>query len=237
MPKPEPSSTHEAGSHLGPTSGDLAQPVALDALEEIAHRYFSECHEAREQTLAVARLVIRHSGNAIRAVHRHDDALAADLLEQAAAAVTTIKGALANQPELYYSGYVLDALKEYAEAALTRALVALDQLPSPESLGVGHVAYFNGLAETVGELRRFTLDGLRRADLATGERLLRHMEGIYELLITLDYPDAVTGSLRRSTDAVRGILEKTRGDLTAAVAQVRLEEALRLTREAVDRRA
>jgi translin len=203
----------------------------------MAHRYFAERHSAREQTLAVTRLVIRHAGNAIRAIHRHDDALAIDLLAQAAAAVASIKEALAHQPELYYSGYVLDALKEYAEAVLTRELVVNDSLPAPEGLGVGHIAYFNGLAETVGELRRFTLDGLRTADLATGERLLRHMEGIYQLLITLDYPDAVTGSLRRSTDAVRGILEKTRGDLTAAVAQARLEEALRLTREAMERRA
>ncbi|GAC1429310.1 MAG: haloacid dehalogenase [Chloroflexota bacterium] len=205
-------------------------------LEEIAHRYFAERHTAREASLAIARLLIRHAGNAIRAVHRRDAAGAAELLAKAATAVAEIKGTLAALPELYYSGYVLDALKEYAEAVITRDLVLHDTLPTLESLPVGHIAYFNGLAEAVGELRRFTLDGLRHGDIAGGERLLRHMEMIYELLITLDYPDAVTGSLRRSTDGARGILEKTRGDLTSAAAQARLEEALRLTREAVSGR-
>jgi translin len=218
----------ETGEEAGP-----GESTTLEALEELAHRYFAERHGAREASLAVARLLIRHSGNAIRAVHRREDAQAKDLLAQAAAAMAEIKRTLADLPELYYSGYVLDALKEYAEASITYGLVMHDTLPPSETMGVGYVAYFNGLAEAVGELRRFVLDGLRRADFASGERLLRHMEGIYELLITLDYPDAVTGSLRRSTDGARGILEKTRGDLTAAASQARLEEALRLTREAV----
>lgn len=218
---------------MGEGSVAHIQTTTVESLEEIAHHYFAERHAAREQTLAVTRLLIRHAGNAIRAIHRRDNILAEQLLEQARTAVEDIKDALADQPELYYSGYILDALKEYAEAALTHALVASDDLPAPDTLGVGLMAYFNGLAESVGELRRFTLDGLRRGDLVTGEVLLRRMESIYELLITLDYPDAVTGSLRRSTDATRGILEKTRGDMTAAAAQARLEEALRLTREAI----
>ena len=102
-------------------------------------------------------------------------------------------------------------------------------MPLPDELTVGYVAYYNGLAESVGELRRFTLDALRRDDEATAERLLAAMDDVYELLITVDYPDAVTGSLRRATDAVRGILERTRGDLTAAVGQRRLERALAAT--------
>ncbi len=221
-------------NHAGDAISD-AVGLSLDALEELAHRYFASRHSAREQTLAMTRWLIRHSGNAIRAIHRHDDALADALIQQAAQVVVEIKAALVDQPELYYSGYVLDALKEFAEAVLTRALVHGGVVPPPGDVGVGHVAYFNGLAEAVGELRRYTVDGLRRGDAAEGERLLRHMEDIYELLITLDYPDAVTGSLRRNTDAVRGILEKTRGELTAAVAQARLEEALRLTREALSK--
>jgi translin len=52
------------------------------------------------------------------------------------------------------------------------------------------------------------------------------MDEIYGLLVSMDYPDALTGGLRRSTDSVRGIMEKTRGDLTFALRQRDLEQAL-----------
>ncbi len=195
-------------------------------LEELAHAYFGAKHEARERSLAHGRLLIRHAGNAIRAVHRRDWPGAEGLLAQAANEVATVKAALADLPELYYHNAVTDAFKEYAEARLTLTLVRGDDLPTPDSLDVGYVAYYNGLAETVGELRRYTLDALRRDDLITGERVLAAMDGIYELLVTIDYPDAVTGSLRRATDGVRAILERTRGDLTTAAGQRRLVQAL-----------
>ncbi len=198
----------------------------LDRLEELAHAYFGARHAAREESLAHARLLIRQCGNAIRAVHRRDWERAEGLLGQAEGEIATIKSDLAALPELYYHNYIGDALKEYAEARLTLALARDEELPPPDALGVGYVPYYNGLAEAVGELRRYTLDALRRDDYTTGERLLGAMDAIYELLVTIDYPDAVTGSLRRATDGVRGILEKTRGDLTTAAGQRRLEQAL-----------
>lgn len=198
----------------------------MERLEKLAHAHFSTKHEAREHSLAHARLLIRHSGNAIRAVHRRDFQTAGDLLAQARIEIAALGADLDGLPELYYHNYITDALKEFAEARLTMALVRDGPLPLPDDLGVGYVAYFNGLAESVGELRRFVLDALRRDDLPTGERLLACMDSIYELLITIDYPDAVTGSLRRATDGVRGILERTRGDLTTAAGQRRLERAL-----------
>ncbi len=204
----------------------MDQQKRLDELERLAHAYFGAKHAAREASLAHARLLIRHSGNAIRAVHRREWATAGNLLARGREEIATIKQDLATLPELYYHNYIGDALKEYAEARLTLALVRDEDLPLPDDLGVGYVPYYNGLAETVGELRRYTLDALRRDDDATGERLLGAMDAIYELLVTLDYPDAVTGSLRRTTDSVRGILEKTRGDLTTAAGQRRLEQAL-----------
>lgn len=198
----------------------------LDTLEELAHTYFTAKHEARERSLAHTRLLIRHAGNAIRAVHRQDWSAAAALLAQARDEIGVISADLSGLPELYHHNYVVDAFKEFAEARLTLALVRDERLPLPDELGVGYVAYYNGLAEAVGELRRFTLDALRRDDMDTAERLLGAMDAVYELLITIDYPDAVTGSLRRATDSARGILERTRGDLTTAAGQRRLERAL-----------
>lgn len=204
---------------------------SMEKLEELAHAHFRAKHEARERSLAHVRLLVRHSGNAIRAVHRREFAGAEALLAEASAEIAAIQSDLDGLPELYYHNYVTDALKEYAEARLTMAFVRGEAPPLPEELGVGFVAYYNGLAEAVGELRRFTLDALRRDDEAAGERLLVIMDDVYELLITIDYPDAVTGSLRRTTDAVRGILEKTRGDLTTAAGQRRLERALAAARD------
>ena len=202
---------------------------AIERLEELAHAHFSAKHAARERSLAHARLLVRHAGNAIRAIHRRERERAEELLAQARSEITAIQADLADFPELYYHNYITDALKEFAEARLTMAFVHDDALPLPDELTVGYVAYYNGLAESVGELRRFTLDALRRDDEATAERLLAAMDDVYELLITIDYPDAVTGALRRATDAVRGILERTRGDLTAAAGQRRLERALAAT--------
>ena len=203
----------------------------IEQLEELAHTHFAAKHAARERSLAHARLLVRHAGTAIRAIHRREFARAEELLAQARAEITAIQTDLVGFPELYYHNSITDALKEFAEARLTMAFVHEDALPLPDELTVGYVAYYNGLAESVGELRRFTLDALRRDDEATAERLLAAMDGVYELLITVDYPDAVTGALRRATDAVRGILERTRGDLTAAVGQRRLERALAATWE------
>lgn len=198
----------------------------LDGLEEKAHGYFRVKHEARETSLVHVRLLIRLSGTAIRTVHRREWTQAETLLAEARREIAAIQSALVGLPELYHHNYVSDALKEYAEARLTLALVRDDPLPDPDDVGVGYVPYYNGLAEAVGELRRFSLDALRRGDLATGERLLGSMDAVYELLVTIDYPDAVTGSLRRSTDGVRAILERTRGDLTTAATQSRLEQLL-----------
>jgi translin len=130
-------------------------------------------------------------------------------------------------PDLFYAGYTQDALKELSEAHITYALFTGNDLPTPEDLKVEQAAYLNGLAEAVGELRRYVLDRLRRGDVATGERLLAAMDDIYSQLITVDFPDAITGGLRRQTDMVRGVLERTRGDLTTAVRQEEMKAALR----------
>jgi translin len=128
---------------------------------------------------------------------------------------------------LYHAGYTQDALKEYAEANLVEALVAGEAFPTPEAIGVEPAAYLAGLGEAAGELRRRTLDLLRHDDLAEAERLLGVMDDIYDLLVTVDYPDAVTGGLRRITDMVRGVVERTRGDLTTTHQQQALKAALR----------
>lgn len=181
----------------------------------------------RDETLRRSRALIRFCANSIRASHRDDFADAQSLLATAQAAAAEMIADAKQYPDLFYAGYTQDALKELSEAHITYALFTGNDLPTPEDLKVEQAAYLNGLAEAVGELRRYVLDRLRRGDVATGERLLAAMDDIYSQLITVDFPDAITGGLRRQTDMVRGVLERTRGDLTTAVRQEEMKAALR----------
>ncbi|MCC6628402.1 MAG: haloacid dehalogenase [Chloroflexi bacterium] len=182
---------------------------------------------ARERALDDARQIVRLSANSIRAVHRGDFDTARRLGDEAGGLVAALRGALVAFPALHWSGYVQDAQKEYTEARLFYAIIAGERLPTPEALGVEDAAYLNGMGETVGEIRRHVLDIIREGRLERGEQMLAVMDDIYNLLISIDYPDAITGSLRRTTDSVRGILERTRGDLTITLRQAALEQALR----------
>jgi translin len=199
----------------------------LESLAEEIREYFSAKDAARERTLHISREIIRHSANTIRAVHRQEMAKAKQLLVSAQALLTELnQDVLKKNQDLAYVGFVHDAQKELAEASCTLAIVSGKPLPRPEAIGVSYPAYLNGLGEAVGELRRYILDSLRRNDFSKCEDLLAIMDDIYSVLITMDFPDAITYGLRRTSDNTRGILERTRGDLTLALRQQTLEEKL-----------
>lgn len=202
---------------------------SLEDLEAIArriHSYFMAEDEAREKGLRLCRQVIQHSARAIRASHSQDQDKAKRLLDSAYNLVQDVNTSLSNHSELLHSGFVHDAQKEFSEACITLALINKETLPEPEKLGVSHAAYLNGLGEAVGELRRYILDSLRRGDFSRCEELLATMDGIYGLLMTMDFAEVVTHGLRRTTDAIRGITERTRGDLTIALRQKELQAKL-----------
>lgn len=207
----------------------------MDHLDDIAERIrkeFDRITEARDKTLGQTRTLTRHCAHAIRAVHRQDHDKAAEELAAARLLAEQLTTKLANEhPNLYFTGYTQDALKEYAEASIVSALISGETLPSPEDLGLEVNTYLKGLAETVGELRRRCLDILRGGHSQEAEVLLDHMDEIYAVLVTMDYPDAVTGGLRRLTDISRSIVERTRGDMTLSLRQQRLEQTIRKAEE------
>jgi translin len=200
----------------------------IEEIAEEARQGLGSKNAAREAALGRCREAIRHSANAIRAVHRGEFDLAEDLSGRAGRLISEAKEALHGHADIFYAGFVHDAQKEYAEARLTLAIIAGGgrKLPHPGDLDVELQAYLNGLGETVGELRRHLLDRLRLGDIDHCEETLDVMDEIYGILVTFDYPDAMTGGLRRTTDNVRGILERTRGDLTIAVRQRELAKTL-----------
>lgn len=209
----------------------------MNQIEEIAERVrlsFDARTAARDRALAQTRTLTRHCANAIRAIHREEFSLAREHLHEAQELVRTLKEELQPYPELYFSGYTQDALKEYAEARTFFALVQDTDLPSPEELGVESATFMQGLAEAAGELRRRCLDLLRHGHSIEAERLLDLMDDIYTVLVTMDYPDAVTGGLRRLTDIVRGVTERTRGDMTISLRQAQLENSLQRLQSRLD---
>jgi translin len=203
---------------------DLAKQ--LDDIMERVRADFTSKNTARETALPLCRDAVRNSANAIRAVHRHEFDKARDLAGRARESLRVAKDSLREHPDIYNAGFVHDGQKEYAEAAITLAMVEGGDLPTPEQLDVEHAAYLNGMGEAIGELRRHLLDTLRAGDIAKCEQWLTAMDEMYGVMVTVDYPDAMTGGLRRTTDNVRGILERTRGDYTMSLQQRRLEQKL-----------
>jgi translin len=197
----------------------MADTANLEPILERITRHLSAKNKAREVGLGASRAIIRLSANSIRAIHRGDRVEAERLLDEAKAIRDEAVAALDGHSDIYNAGFIHDALKEYAEARTTVALLTGGQLPDPDELEVEYPAYLNGIAEAVGELRRAVLDRLRHGRYDECEVLLQAMDDIYAALVTVDFPDAMTGGLRRTTDQTRGILERTRGDLTMAIVQ------------------
>ena len=203
-----------------PYSDDLAD-IAARAREHLELR-----NRAREQAIPISREVVRLSANAIRAVHRGDFEEAQTILCRADERLKETDHIREEAPEIYHAGFLNDARKEFSEAHVTLAVLSGEKIPQPADLGVEPSTFLNGMAEVIGELRRYILDALRQDTVDRCQEFMGLMDEIYGILVTIDYPEAVTGGLRRSTDQMRGVLERTRGDLTMALRQHRLEAQL-----------
>jgi len=198
----------------------------LESIADEIRKTFDARTSARDQALSKARQLTRACSLAIRAVHRDDFDVMNNHLQEARQLADTLRTSLADYPDLFYAGYTQDALKEFVEANNTCALIRNEPLLTPAELEVEPATYLNGLAEVVGELRRRTLDILRHGYSTEAERLLGYMDEIYSVLVTMDYPDAITSGLRRQTDLARGIIEKTRGDITFSLRGEYLTQAI-----------
>lgn len=191
---------------------------------------------ARERGLALSREVVRNSANAIRAIHRHQFDEARTLIATIHGLVQEMNTVLADYPEVKYAGFVHDSQKEFAEATIFLSVVTNDPLPDPDSLHIDYPAYLHGIGDATGEMRRLILDRIRDGASATkeNEEMLNTMDDIYFELISFDYPAAITAGLRRITDVLRGTIERTRGDLSTAMSQQKLQAALSKVQESID---
>jgi translin len=205
----------------------MSKPVEdLEIVAAELRPYFAAEDEAREKALRSCRQIIRYSASAIRAVHRQEHDKAKQLLGSAHELLRELNHDLAGYGRLLHSGFIHDAQKEFAEGYITLALITGEDLPKSGTLGISNAAYLDGLGESVGELRRYILDSLRRSDFSRCEELLTIMDEIYGILIAMDFPELLAHGLRRTTDAIRNIIERTRGDLTVSLGQKNLETKL-----------
>ena len=200
--------------------------IDFEKLSDQIRESFVRKNEIRDNALAQSRNLIRHAARAIRAIHREDEALAQEHLSQADDLARALREGLSADPDLYFSGYVQDALKEYTEAHLTVATILDQEWPSPDDLQVEYATYLNGMSEVVGELRRRIMDIMREGHSPEVERLLDVMDDIYAQLVTMDFPDALTYGLRRRTDIARSIIERTQADVTISYRQQQLEKRI-----------
>jgi translin len=198
----------------------------LETIVEEIRAQFEEKSAARDTALQRSRTLIRYCANAIRAAHRGDFPEAEDLLVTAKEAASEMVRDLEPYPDLYHAGYTRDALKEYVEAQMVYVFIRRGELPTPGELGVEPSAYLKGLAEAASELRRHSLDLMRQNELQRAEEMLGIMDDVYSQLMTVDFPDAITEGLRRTTDMLRGVVQRTRGDLTTAFRQEMMRQAL-----------
>ena len=198
----------------------------LSAISERIRADFVAKTAARDAAVTVSRELIRYCSMAIRASHRDEWDEAERLVSEAVRVSQELISHVKPYPELYYTGYTQDAMKELCEAKITLAIAQGKPFPTPDEIGAEYAAYLNGLAEAAGELRRRSLDKIRRGHNNESERLLSAMDDIYDVLVTMDFPDAITSGLRRNTDMVRGVLERTRGDITVSYREAELKTAM-----------
>ena len=204
----------------------MAPRAELIAHVEGIRLNLDRANQAREAALAACRKVIRAAGSSIRAVHRQNLGAALELAAESESELRYAQRMLAELPAVAHAGFLHDAEKEYVEARAVAALITGSEVPGPAELGVGEPAWMRGLAEAASELRRYLLDRLRAGELERSEELLSAMDDVYDALVVVDYPDALTNGLRRTLDALRAVLERSRGDVTTTVLQVRLQRAL-----------
>ena len=211
----------------------------MDKLENIGEeirQHWEQKNSVRDQALQQSRALVRACSKSIRATHRNERDEASALLDECQKIVESMHQSLESFPDLYHAGYTQSAMKEYAEASIVFHLVGGDSLPTPTELRVDYAPYLGGLGEAAGELRRRILDIMRHDNFDEAEHLLVAMDEIYAVLVTMDFPDAITGNLRRTTDMVRGVTERTRGDLTTSLQQHELKAALEAVAQKLDER-
>jgi translin len=182
--------------------------------------------QIREKVLPLSRNAVRKCSESIKMTHKKEFAKAKVMVEEAHDIIASAMSEMPDSTFVSKSKTMDIAYQELTEAANVLSLIEYGKYTPPEKYQIPSRPYLNGLADVIGELRRSSLDSLRRDDVNKAEHLLSLMEEVLEGLQLLDYPNALVPDLRRKCDVGRALVEKTRGDLTRAVGQSKLVKEL-----------
>ncbi|MFX1321058.1 MAG: hypothetical protein ACFFAQ_05365 [Promethearchaeota archaeon] len=170
----------------------------------------------REEILKISRIIIRECSIAIKSIHRKE-------FDQYEIKMQLVKNnheklvSLVNKtPGIFYK-YLKTPEQEYAEAVSFYSIILKKKVPSPHEMKIDPLNFALGLADVVGELRRYALDNIRDSQVKDLNEILESMDDIYSNLFSLDYPSGLIQDLRQKTDRARLIIEKTRGDISISL--------------------
>jgi translin len=207
-------------------------------LEDLVKRGAEELRlrdKALDTVMARARRARILSKQAILKLHTDEKSEAKKRLEEASSLIVKMNEIIKKNPELARFDQVSAAKEEYSEASIIMSLMKSGEFPDPTELGVPITSYLLGLGDVPGELRRQALDALRVGNMETAEARLSMMEEIYLSLMTMEEAPLLKG-LRRKMDITRGVIERTRSEVTAEAGRRKLRESVeRLTGKFEDR--
>jgi len=175
-----------------------------------------EIDTEREEILKISRQMIRNCSVAIKSIHRKEFNIYQEKIDEIKRNHANLLTIVEKNPHIF-SRYLKTPEQEFIEAICLHAIIKKLDLPDPADYNVSDVNYLLGLADVIGELRRFILDKIRNGEIDDLDQILNDMEDIYSYLFSLDYPKGITQDLRRKTDVARGIIEKTRGDISLSI--------------------
>jgi len=208
-------------------------------LEEVMKRAAAELRareKARDEVLSRARRARMLSKQAIMLIHNDDPTEAEAKIEEAKKLLDEVEPPLKEHADLRGFEPVYAAREEYAEASILHGLKTTADFPRPEMIGVPLYTYLLGLGDVVGELRRDALDSLRVGDLEAAEADLDLMEHIYLSLVSMEEASLLLKGLRRKLDIARGVIERTRGELTAEIGRQKLSKSIEQLADRLEKR-
>ncbi|MBY8985897.1 MAG: hypothetical protein KGD65_12560 [Candidatus Lokiarchaeota archaeon] len=185
------------------------------AFSEISN-LFDTLYNIRENILRLSRNIVRDCSVGIKHIHRKEFSMFQEKKKNVELGLETLSGLVNKNPGVF-SKFLKTPEQEYTELIVFYSIISDKEIPSPSELKISPINFALGLADVIGELRRYALDNIRNSQTNELNKILESMDEIYTNLFSVDYPVGVTQDLRHKVDVARNIIEKTRGDVSLAI--------------------
>ena len=185
-----------------------------------------ESDKAREDLMSLSRTILKCSGQSIENFHRKQFEKAKSKIKEAEEALKIVNELQNDQQGNYRIGIISAAMQEYTEAKLLNELFIVGKIPSYEKINVTEAAYLLGVADLIGELRRYILEKLVEGEIEEAKKYYETMKELYATFMQVECGKNLVSDFRRKKDVARILVERTLSDLFVAVQGKKLEERL-----------